>query len=57
MNKKLKLTKLTVTNLERIKGGDTVCLCQVFPDGSSDEAHQQVVSPSQGQSGCGYCTG
>lgn len=28
MNKKLKLNKLTVTNLERVKGGtDPVCMC------------------------------
>jgi hypothetical protein len=27
MNKKLKLTKLTIANLERIKGGELPCVC------------------------------
>jgi hypothetical protein len=38
VNSKLKLTKLTVSNLDRIKGGNAVCLCQVFQGGCSDEA-------------------
>ncbi|NIM17781.1 MAG: hypothetical protein GTO45_37875 [Candidatus Aminicenantes bacterium] len=28
MNKKLKLTKLTVANLDRVKGGTKECACQ-----------------------------
>jgi hypothetical protein len=28
VNKKLKLTKLTVANLDRVKGGITHCACQ-----------------------------
>ena len=27
MNKKLKLTKLTIANLERIRGGELPCVC------------------------------
>lgn len=42
MNKKLKLTKLTVANLERIKGGDDpVCFCQAFGGTIGDEAFNQ----------------
>ena len=49
MRKKLKLTKLTVANLERVKGGiDPVCLCQVFPGGGTDEAFHHVgIKPSK----------
>lgn len=62
MNKKLKLTKLTVANLERVKGGDEppVCLCKILPSGGTDEAGNQIGGPFQtlikticGGCGCG----
>lgn len=43
MKKKLKLNKLTVANLERVKGGfDPVCLCPVPPIGARDEAYYHI---------------
>jgi hypothetical protein len=47
VKKKLKLTKLTVTNLNRVKGGDgPVCVCQVFPGGGTDQACNETNGPS-----------
>lgn len=37
MNKKLKLTRLTVANLERVKGGKTLCACLYPPPGGCHE--------------------
>lgn len=37
MNKKLKLTKLTVTNLQRVKGGKPLCACIYPPPGGCQE--------------------
>lgn len=38
--KKLKLTKLTVDNLERVKGGDDPCACHVTTyDGAFNQNH------------------
>lgn len=46
MNKKLKLTKLTLIDLNRVKGGDPVCACQVFPGGGTDQACNETGGPS-----------
>jgi len=40
MNKKLKLTKLTVANLDRVKGGRPPCACQwTTNDGAFNRDH------------------
>lgn len=43
MNKKIKLTKLTVANLERAKGGIDHCACNY---GLGDNAYNQAVKQS-----------
>jgi hypothetical protein len=59
VNTKLKLTKLTVSNLDRIRGGDPVCFCQVFPGGCSDEAFHDggIFTATMVKTQCGPCSG
>lgn len=60
MNTKLKLTKLTVANLDRIRGGDPVCFCVDPPGGCSDEAFRDagVFTASLVRTQCGAtCSG
>ncbi len=45
MNKKLKLTKLTVANLDRVKGGRPECACELTAgDGQFNYDHFTIIS-------------
>jgi hypothetical protein len=62
VSKKLKLTRLTVSNLDRAKGGGVIqCFCVVFPGGGSDQACNENGQPSILETiiktQCGGCTG
>lgn len=44
-NKKLKLTKLTIANLDRVKGGRPPCACEwTAGDGEFNRDHFTIIS-------------
>ncbi len=62
MSKKLKLTKLTVSHLDRVKAGDIIqCFCIIYPGGGSNQACNENGHPSILETiiktQCGGCTG